>query len=125
MRLALCTVLLAVPAGLVHAQTNGDVRAFTALRASHIGALTPILTPAMMGRTLTGAQLGLRYGLRDESSVKTQTVAASGLFAIGMQSSLTLTAGVSDADCFDCTPALLLGLGGDMRIYQGGDVAGG
>jgi len=104
---------------------TGDVRAFAALRASHMGSLTPIITPAMLGRRLNGAQLGVRYGLRDEAGVRSQAIAGSALFTIGLQSSVTLTAGVSDADCANCTPALLLGIGGDMRVYEAGDVAGG
>ena len=103
---------------------TGDVRAFAALRASHMGSLTPIITPAMQGRRLNGAQLGVRYGLRDEAGVRSQAIAGSALFTIGLQSSVTLTAGVSDADCANCTPALLLGIGGDMRVYEAGDVAG-
>jgi len=111
-----------LPAG---AQTNSELRAFSALRVSHVGALTPIMTPAMLHRTLNGAQLGLRYGLRDELGVRTQSVAASALFGLGLQSSVTATGGFSDADCVDCTPALMLGVGGDMRLYEGGDVVGG
>jgi len=119
-------LLLFTPAVVATAQSgSGDVRAFAALRASHMGSLTPIMTPAMLGRTLNGAQLGIRYGLRDEGGVRSQAIAGGALFAVGLQSSVTLTAGVSDADCLNCTPALLLGIGGDMRVYEAGDVAGG
>ena len=113
-----------VPLALGAQATVGDQRAFVALRASHLGAVTPMLTPAMLGRTLNGGQLGLRYGLRDEAGVRTQAVAGSASFGLGLQSGMTLTAGVTDADCVDCTPAMLLGIGGDMRIYQGADVMG-
>ena len=126
MRLRVIVVAALVPASAVTAQTSpGELRAFAALRASHIGALTPLMTPAMVGRTLNGAQLGLRYGLRDESGVRTQSIAGAVLFGVGLQSSVMLTAGVSDADCAGCSPAMLLGVGGDMRVYEGGDVAGG
>jgi len=114
-------VLLLAPLVPSRAQSPGDTRAFIALRASNIGALTPLLTPAMIGRRLNGAQLGLRYGLRDEGGVRTNSIAASGIFSIGMQSSWALTAGVSDADCVDCNPTMMLGIGGDMRIMQSGD----
>jgi hypothetical protein len=116
---------LARASTLVAQNSPGEVRAFAALRASHIGALTPLMTPAMVGRTLNGAQLGVRYGLRDESGVRTQSIAGTALFGVGIQSSLMLTAGVSDADCANCSPAMLLGIGGDMRVYEGGDVVGG
>lgn len=126
MRRVAIVLLVATPVVSAVAQTSpGQQRAFMALRASPIGALIPMLTPAMLSRTLNGAQLGIRYGLRDEGGVKTQSVAGSALFGLGIQSSMTLTAGVSDADCFNCTPALLLGVAGDMRLYEGGDVAGG
>jgi hypothetical protein len=100
------------------AQSAGDLRAVTALRATHLGALTPLMTPAMISRRLNGAQLGIRYGLLDEQGVRTTAVAASGIFAAGLQSSVTLTAGVTDADCTNCGPGMLLGIGGDMRIYE-------
>ena len=126
MSLRLGLALVAAPALVLGAQNSaGELRAFEALRASHVGALTPIMTPAMLHRTLNGAQFGIRYGLRDESGVRTQAVAGSVLFGIGLQSSVTGTAGVADADCVDCTPALMLGIGGDMRLYEGGEVAGG
>lgn len=104
--------------------TEGDARAFIALRATHIGALTPLMTPAMVGRRLNGAQLGLRYGLREENDLRTQGVAGSAIFALGMRSTVALTAGLTDADCFDCSPALMLGLGADARVYEGGDPLG-
>lgn len=127
MRLRASTLipLLVIPLCGVSAQTAaGDARAFAALRASHIGALTPLMTPAMISRRLDGAQLGIRYGLLDERGIRTNAVAGSGIFAAGLQSSITLTAGVSDADCAGCSPAMLLGLGADMRIMQATDILG-
>lgn len=122
MRLAalLAITLVIGSAGLAPAQT-GDERAFIALRATHIGALTPMMTPAMISRRLNGAQLGIRYGLRDEAGLRTQSVAGSGIIGVGMSSSVSLTAGVSDADCFGCSPAMLLGFGGDVRVFEAGD----
>jgi hypothetical protein len=119
-------VLLLAPLASHAAQglSSGDARAFTALRSTHIGALTPLMTPAMVGRRLDGAQLALRYGLRNEDDFRTQAVAASGIFALGLRSTVALSAGVVDADCFNCSPALLLGLGGDARVYEGGDPMG-
>jgi hypothetical protein len=105
------------------AQSVGDVAAAGALQASHIGALTPLMSPAMIRRTLNGAQLGLRYGLRDEPGLRTHSVAGTGIFAMGLNSSVAITAGVADADCMDgCSPALLLGIGADMRVFERGDV---
>src|SRR5207244_440268 len=94
MRVHLLTTvaLLGAPLSLATAQTREE-RAFTALRASHLGSLTPLLTPAMLSRRPNGAQLGIRYGLRDEHGVRTQSVAGSGLFAAGLQSSVIVTAG--------------------------------
>lgn len=114
------------PFTVAAAQTNtGDARAFAALRSSHVGSLTPLLTPAMISRQLNGAQLAIRYGRRDESNVRTQALAGSAMFGLGLQSSTTITAGVLDADCTGCSPGLLLGLGGDMRIAEYGDIVGG
>jgi hypothetical protein len=78
----------------------------------------------MIGRQIEGAQLGIRYGFVNENNIQTHAVAGAGIFAAGLQSSVTVTAGVSDADCPDCSPAMLLGLGGDMRIMEATDVVG-
>lgn len=106
------------------AQTSIE-RAFVAIRSSHIGALTPMMTPAMLSRRLNGAQLGLRYSFRDETGVKTQAIAGSGVFAVGMASSVAVTAGVTDADCIQCDPGLMIGVGGDMRVFESGSASGG
>jgi hypothetical protein len=104
------------------AQSSGDIRAFTALRATPIGALTPIITPAMISRHLNGAQLGLRYGLLDENNLRNHAIAATGIFGVGMASSVTLTAGVRT--CQGCDAGMMLGAGGDMRVYDGADALG-
>ena len=122
----LTALLLSAPIWSVLAQSTGDLHAFVALRAAHIGALTPLMTPAMISRRLNGAQLGIRYGLLDEGGVRTNAIAGSGIFAAGTESSATVTAGVTDANCNGCTPALLLGVGGDTRLYESSEsLAGG
>lgn len=119
----LAMVLVLGFASELSAQTS-DERAFIALRETPVGALTPLITPAMISRRLNGAQLGLRYGFREEFGVQTQSLAASGVFGVGLSSSVAVTAGVGDSDCFNCSPALMLGLGGDMRVYEAGGSAG-
>ena len=125
MRLTLAAILsgLALPLA-AHAQTIEDARAFVALRATPVGALTPLLTPPMIGRQLNSAQLAIRYGLNEEAGVRTHAVAGTGVFAAGSNSSITITGGVSDADCADCAPEMLLGVGADMRVFEMGDVLG-
>ena len=119
----LSALLLLGFVGAAHGQ-SGPANAFVTMRATHIGALTPLITPAMISRRLNGAQLALRYGFREEFGLRTQAVGASGIVGIGLSSSVALTAGVTDADCFSCSPALMLGLGGDMRVYESGGVSG-
>lgn len=111
-------------ASTARAQVTADVRAAVALRATHIGALVPLMTPAMVSRRLNGAQLGLRYGLLDEGGVRTQAIAAAVTFLAGLESSVTLNAGVRDGDCGPCAPALMLGAGADMRIFERGAATG-
>jgi hypothetical protein len=113
-----------MPIGATPAQSAGDARAFIALRASHIGALTPLMSPAMIARQLNGAQLALRYGLLDELGVRTHAIAGSGIFGVGLKSSLHVTGGITDADCPNCEPALLVGVGGDMRFLEVGEFMG-
>src|SRR6185295_19441475 len=65
-----------------------------------------------------------RYGLMNDNNVNSQAIAASVTWVAGLQSSFTLNAGVLDADCNACPPALLLGAGADMRVAELGDPAG-
>lgn len=120
----LAPLALAVSASFARAQTAGDVRAAAALQSTHVGALTPMMTPAMISRRLNGAQFGLRYGLLDEDGTRTQAVAAALTFLAGLASSVTLNAGVLDADCPNCSPALMLGAGADMRVADVAEVLG-
>jgi hypothetical protein len=118
--LPLALLLSAAPPLLAQ---GGDERALVALRATHIGSLTPLITPAMISRRLNGVQLGIRYGLRDEAGIQRHTVAASGIFGAGMASSLALTAGATHCD--GCgTAGIVIGLGGDMRIVERGEFLG-
>jgi hypothetical protein len=124
LRASAVIALFVGPLGAAMSQTS-DERAFQSLRSSHIGSLTPMLTPAMLRRRLNGAQLGVRYGLRDENGLRTQAIAASGIFAAGGQSSVTLTSGVLNVNCNSCSSGILLGVGGDMRVAEMGDVVQG
>ena len=124
LRASAVILLFVAPLGAATAQPSDD-RAFAALRSSSIGSLTPLLTPAMLRRRLNGAQLGVRYGLRDEDGLRTQAIAASAIFPAGEQSSLMLTGGVLNTNCSGCGSALLLAVGGDMRVAEMGDVVQG
>lgn len=121
----LSAVLLVAPLAGAAAQTTvQDISAFVALRSTHIGALTPMLSPVMVGQQLRSAQLGIRYGFQRESNVTTHAIAGSGVFAAGTSSSVAIHAGVSDADCGDCAPEMMLGVGGEMRVFEIGDALG-
>ena len=118
MRLTPLALLLVVaPAPLLAQITTGEIAA-VALRATYIAALPPLMSPAMIGRQLDGAQFAFRYGIREQDSVFTSAVAASAVFSIGMKSGVALTAGLVDADCFGCPPRVTAGVGGDMRVYE-------
>src|SRR5688572_10011292 len=110
----LCATLLLAPLVAAASQTVQDRGAFDALRATHIGALTPMLGPALIKRQLNAAQLGIRYGFTREQvvggNVITHAIAGSGVFAIGESSTWAIHAGVTDADCDGCSPEMMLGI---------------
>lgn len=120
-----CIALLVAPLPAATSQTLQDARAFVALRTTHIGALVPMPSPAMVGRQLNGAQLGIRYGFNREDvtggSVNTHAIAGSAIFAAGLTGNWMLHAGVSNADCDGCAPEMMLGAGGEMRAFEIGD----
>ncbi|HEU4995045.1 MAG TPA: hypothetical protein VFT29_09495 [Gemmatimonadaceae bacterium] len=104
-------------------EQRGEFRAFTALNASELGALSPLMTPSMTQRKLNGAQYSLRYGVRDSMDIVSSSVAATVLLEIGMAASVYGTVGVRNVACeAGCEPQALAGIGGDMRLYQLGDV---
>jgi hypothetical protein len=122
----LAALALAVPfavsdAQLLPEQELGDIRAFVALRATPIGALVPLMTPAMVNRRLQTAMIGIRYSVRFDEPAEIQAFAATGTFGLGLKSSLNITAGLTKADCSDCRPSLMLGAGADLRLYQSND----
>jgi len=119
--IAAALAALASPAA---AQSEGDVRAAVALQSTHIGAFAPLMSPSMISRKLNGAQIGLRYGLMNDNTINSQAVAANVTWVAGLQSSFTLNAGVLDLDCNACAPALLLGVGADMRVAEFGGAMG-
>jgi hypothetical protein len=125
MKSMLVMVSLAAIAATLPAQSVDDALAASALRHTDIGALAPLVSPAMSERRLNGAQMGLRYALVDEHNVRTNSYAVSALFAPNLESSVSITAGITDDDCNGCDASVLLGLGGDMRVYEGGDLATG
>jgi hypothetical protein len=122
----LVATLLVLPVTAATSQTSlEDARAFVALRATPVGALVPMPGPALVGRQLGGAQLGIRYGFNREEviggSVSTQAIAASAIFPLGLTGNWSLHAGIVDADCLNCSPELMLGLGGEMRAFEVAD----
>ncbi len=125
MRPLLLAALLLPPLASASSQTIQDARAFVALRATPVGGLVPMPGPAMVGRSIDGAQLGIRYGFNREDvtggTVNTQAIAAAAVFALGLTGNWSLHAGVSDADCIDCKPELMLGVGGEMRVFEMAD----
>ncbi len=122
----LAAAALVAPFAMARGQTLpvgdlADERAFVALRFTHIGALAPLMTPAMVSRRRSGAQIGIRYAVREQDSLPTNSYALAGTLALGFQSSISATVGVNDAECDGCTPALMVGAGGDVRLYEAGD----
>jgi hypothetical protein len=107
---------------LAQDESEGDARAALALSLTPIGALTPPMSAAMVGRQLRGGQFGVRYGFREDREF--QALAATGVFALGLRSTVSITAGATDADCIGCEIALSAGLGADYRLLGVGEPAG-
>ena len=80
------------------------------------------MTPAMVSRQLGSGQLGIRYGFRNQDEF--QAFAATGVLSPGLRSTVSLTGGVTDANCIGCDIAVLAGLGVDYRVFDAGDPMG-
>src|SRR5438270_553519 len=105
-------------AGTVRAQSPNDVVAFAGIMSTPVGALSPVMTNTMIGRLQNGASLALRVGHLSASPLSSSTTSfgVTGVLPAGLGSSVSLTGGVNT--CSGCTAALMLGAGGDTRLYS-------
>lgn len=103
----------------LHAQTQQDVIAFTGMMQTPAGALAPVMTNTMLNRLQNGASLALRYGHVSSGDLAptTNSFGVTGVLPVGLGSTLSVTGGLSAYDCSGCNTALMLGAGGDMRLY--------
>jgi hypothetical protein len=110
------TVALCGLATSLRAQSN-DVIAFAGIRTTPVGALSPVMTNTIINRLQNGASLALRYGHLSSGDLNsaTNSFGVTGVLPTGLGSSVSLTAGITT--CQGCDAALLLGVGGDMRLY--------
>jgi hypothetical protein len=115
------TILLAAGfaagfAGALGAQSDNLV-AHVAISGTPVGALPPILTSTLINRLQNGASLALRYGSRNGSGGVTHAAGVTGILPMGLGSTVSLTGGLITCGG-GCQAALMLGVGGDMRIYE-------
>jgi hypothetical protein len=101
----------------LYAQSARDIIAFTGIMTTPVGALSPVMTNTLIDRFQNGASLALRYGHLSSGDFNsaTNSVGVTGVLPAGLGSSVSLTGGVTT--CQGCDAALLLGVGGDTRLY--------
>jgi hypothetical protein len=122
-RTALVVAALVGAAGPALGQS--DFWAAQALIVSPIGAITPLMSPGMIGRHLDGVQLAFRYSYRQEDpDIYTQGGALTATFSPSLRSSVSISAGMRDANCTSCAGQPMLGAGADMRVYEGANFVG-
>lgn len=121
-RLFLLATAVVTPAIAV-AQTASEVGTYVAVIRTPVGALSPMLTSALISRLQNGASLALRYGHTHEGDLnfKTDAFAVTGILPAGLGSSLRVTAGVILADRNalindETSGQLMLSAGGDLRL---------
>lgn len=116
--LLLAVTLLVGAAAPAAAQDAGEAATYLAISRTPVGALAPLLSSTLINRLQNGAALAVRYGnLADgPANFPNNAYAATGILPAGLGSTVRVTAGVNDTDCFDCDPDLMLSLGGDLRL---------
>jgi hypothetical protein len=109
--------LLACVAAPLRAQSRNDIIAFVGMMNTPVGALSPVMTPTMIDRLQNGALLALRYGHLSSNGLTsaTNSVGVTGVLPAGLGSTVSLTGGITT--CQGCDAGLLLGVGGDIRLY--------
>jgi hypothetical protein len=99
----------------LRAQSQNDAIAYAGMMSTPVGALSPVMTNTIIDRLQNGASLGLRYGHLSRPFSSINSIGVTGVLPAGLGSTLSLTAGVSA--CSGCDAALMLGGGGDIRVY--------
>ena len=123
MRMVVALVACLVLGTRAGAQSAGDIAAFNALTFTPVGGLPPIMTSTIAADVQRSAQFSIRYGYtsggpRDVlfGNGDLNAFGFSGVFPMGLGSTVTLTGGVASPECGNCDPGLMLGIGGDMRL---------
>lgn len=116
--IALVTAPVAAPvAGQV---TQNDAAAYASLVQTPVGALAPIATSTLLDQRQRGAVFAVRYGyIATDGAVGFNNLGATAVLPMGLQSTISLTAGTIIPTCHDqsgCSSGLMLGGGGDMRL---------
>ena len=106
----------------VNPGTDQQVTGYRGLTRTPPGGLPQLLTNTQLGLLQNGASLVGRYGFVRGGmwSEASNNFAISTVLPVGLGSSFSLTGGVSTLICPSndaCDPRLLLGAGGDVRIF--------
>jgi hypothetical protein len=119
MSLLIVAVLVAGTSTAVAAQSTSELTAYQAAINTPSGALAPILTNTLLDRLQNGASLAFRYSNIQEGDLNLSSNAfgLTGILPAGLGSSVSLTAGFVLPDCDDCSARLMLGAGGDVRLF--------
>ena len=118
-RTLLVALAVVVPAA-AGAQTPDEAGTYVAISRTPIGSLSPMLTNTLIERAQNGASLVLRYAnlARGDLNATNHGAGITALLPAGLGSTVRLTAGANFTDCVDCDPTLMLGAGGDMRLFS-------
>ncbi|HEY6218570.1 MAG TPA: hypothetical protein VIV65_00850 [Gemmatimonadaceae bacterium] len=102
------------------AQTAEQVAAYGGIMLTPVGGLPPILTNTLIQQMQNGAAVALRVGHLSSGNLSSTVNAfgVTGIIPAGLGSTLSFTGGALVPDCNGCSTRLMLGAGGDYRIFS-------
>lgn len=107
------TLLWAVPAA---AQSDKDVTAYFALIGTPPGALPPVLSNAMLGRTMPAPDFRIRYGHISTAGTDFNNFAATLGIPAGTKAMVGITAGYEAISCDGCNGHFIAGATAEGRL---------
>ena len=110
---ALSTIVIASP---VAAQTEQDVIAYFTLIGTPQGGLPPVLSNAMLGRSMTSPDISVRYGHISTVGTDFNNIGATLGIPAGDKAMIGVTAGLEALSCGGCKSHFIAGANAEGRL---------
>jgi hypothetical protein len=110
------TILMLAGAASLAAQSDQDVNTYFTLVGTPQGGLPPVLSPAMLGRSMVNPELGLRYGHISTAGTDFNNFGATLGIPAGTKAMIGITAGAEALSCGGCKTHFIASANAEGRL---------